>query len=186
MDGPVIETERLILRVPTQADFPAWTAYMQDEEAARFIGGVMAPSVAWRGMASIVGSWALQGHGMFSLIEKATGEWIGRAGPWFPQDWPGTEVGWGIIRSRWGRGLALEASIAAMDFAVHRLGWTDIIHCIDPANANSQALARRLGSANRGLGRMPPPYEDKTIEIWGQTASDWVSNRRAFASLDRH
>jgi RimJ/RimL family protein N-acetyltransferase len=175
--GPTLETDRLILRVPEETDFPAWAAFMADEEASRYIGGAMGPPTAWRGMATIVGSWALRGHGMFSLIEKATGEWIGRAGPWSPEGWPGTEVGWGIVRSRWGQGYAREASVAAMDFAVDKLGWTDIIHCIDPANTNSQALAKRLGSVNRGPGRMPPPFEDKPIDIWGQTAAEWKARR---------
>ncbi len=169
----VIETERLILRVPRQEDFAAWAAYMADEEAARYIGGQMQAPVAWRGMATIVGSWALKGFAMFSLVEKSTGEWIGRAGPWSPEGWPGTEVGWGIARSHWGKGLALEAAVACMDFAVNELGWTDIIHCIDPANANSQRLAQRLGSVNCGPGRMPPPFDDKPIDIWGQTAAEW-------------
>jgi RimJ/RimL family protein N-acetyltransferase len=179
-----IETERLILRVPRQEDFPAWAAYMQDEEAARYIGGVTAAPPAWRGMASIVGSWALLGFGMFSLIERATGEWVGRAGPWRPEGWPGPEIGWGIVRSRWGRGLALEAAIACMDFAVDRLGWADVIHSIHPDNVNSQRLAERLGSIRRGPGRLPPPFEAMPTEIWGQSAAEWKA-RRANLALRR-
>ncbi len=178
-----IETERLILRAPEPEDFPGWAAFMADEEAARFIGGQMPAATAWRGFATMAGSWALQGHGMFSMVEKATGEWVGRAGPWSPHGWPGTEVGWGIVRSRWGQGLALECAVASMDFAVDVLGWTDIIHCIDPANVNSQALAMRLGSVNRGPGKMPPPFDHLPIEIWGQTAADWTARRESFAAI---
>jgi RimJ/RimL family protein N-acetyltransferase len=177
--SPVIETARLILRPPLASDFEGWAAYMADEESARYIGRVQQKPVAWRGMATMAGSWALHGFGMFSVVEKATGQWVGRVGPWRPHGWPGDEVGWGVIRSVWGKGYAREAAVASMDFAVDVLGWTDIIHCIDPANVNSQNLARRLGSSNRGAGRMPAPFDADPIDIWGQTAAEWKKNRIA-------
>jgi RimJ/RimL family protein N-acetyltransferase len=176
----VIETERLTLRLPVIADFEAWAAFMGDEDAARYIGGQQPPAVVWRGMATMLGSWQLLGFGMFSVIEKTSGEWIGRVGPWSPHQWPGDEVGWGIVRSKWGQGLALEAAVASMDFATDVLGWKDIIHSIDPANTGSQKLAARLGSINRGPGQMPPPYQDKPIDIWGQSAAAWKTNRSRF------
>ena len=57
-------------------------------EAAHFIGGPVSRAVAWRGMATIVGCWLLRGHGFFSVIDKATGRWAGRVGPWQPEGWP--------------------------------------------------------------------------------------------------
>jgi RimJ/RimL family protein N-acetyltransferase len=170
---PIVETERLILRPPLMEDFGAWADFMQDAEAARYIGGVQAPSSAFRGMASLVGCWVIQGFAMFSMIEKATGRWVGRTGPWSPFGWPGTEVGWGVIQSCWGMGYAPEAARASIDFAIDRLGWTDIIHVIDPANSPSQAVARKLGSVNRGPGKLPAPFQDHPVEIWGQSADQW-------------
>jgi hypothetical protein len=38
----------------------------------------------------MAGAWAMQGFAMLSVIEKATGRWVGRAGPWQPEGWPGT------------------------------------------------------------------------------------------------
>ncbi|MDX2233323.1 MAG: GNAT family N-acetyltransferase [Hyphomonadaceae bacterium] len=176
--GPTLETARLILRPPVQTDFDLWAEFAADEVAAQFVGGRQPRSAAWRGMASVAGSWALLGFGMFSVIEKATGRWIGRLGPWRPDGWPGAEVGWGLARETWGKGYATEGATAAMDWAVDHLGWTDIIHCIDPANAASQAVAARLGSVNRGPGRMPAPFEAAPIDLWGQTAADWKARRR--------
>lgn len=169
----VIETERLILRVPRTDDLDGFVELMTDEEAARYIGKVQAPPVVWRGLAVMAGSWLLNGFGMFSVIEKASGRCIGRVGPWHPLGWPGTEVGWGVIRSVWGQGYAYEASVASMDFAVDVLGWTDIVHTIHPDNRRSQNLAARLGSVNRGPARLPAPYENDPVDIWGQTAAQW-------------
>ena len=177
----VIETERLVLRVPRAADLEGLVELMTDEEAARYIGKAQPPPVIWRGLAMMAGSWVVSGFGMFSVIEKASGRWVGRVGPWQPLGWPGTEVGWGVIRSVWGKGYAYEASVAAMDFAVDVLGWSDIIHSIHPDNTRSQTLAARLGSVNRGPGRLPQPYESDPVEIWGQTSAQWKKDRQHLA-----
>ena len=173
----VIETPRLILKVPTLAEFEPWCAYMADEESARYIGKAQPPSVVWRSMCSIIGAWHAEGFAMFSVFEKSSGRWIGRLGPWSPHGWPGNEVGWGVIREVWGKGYALEGALASMDFAVDVLGWTDIIHSIHPDNAASQKLAARLGSINRGPGQMPPPYHNDPVDLWGQTAAEWKARR---------
>ena len=101
--GPTLETERLVLRPPIEADLDAWAANLADAEAVRFIGGYQPRSLAWRNMAGVAGSWALRGFGTFSVLRKDTGRWIGRIGPHFPEDWPGREVGWGLAREAWGR-----------------------------------------------------------------------------------
>ncbi len=176
-DSLRIETERLILR-PTQAeDFEGWATLMADARSARDIGGPQPRSVAWRGFLSMAGAWAIQGYGMFSVIEKASDRWIGRLGPWQPEGWPGTEVGWGLLPDAWGKGYAPEGAAAAMDWAFDTLGWHEIIHCIAPDNAASQAVARKLGSAVLRPGRMPEPFNEHPIDIWGQTRDQWRQRR---------
>ena len=130
-------------------------------------------------MAAMAGSWQLKGFGMFSVVEKSTGRWVGRLGPWMPEGWPGTEVGWAIVRECWGRGYATEGAAAAMEFAFDRLGWTDVIHAIDPDNVASQQVARKLGSRNRGPGRLPAPFADSRIDLWGQTREEWRRQQRS-------
>ena len=159
------ETERLLLRPTNAEDLDGWAELMADPEASRFIGGPVPRAAAWRGLMTMAGAWSLQGFAMFSMIEKASGRWIGRTGPWQPEGWPGTEVGWGVIASAQGQGFAYEAAVATIDWAFDNLGWNDVIHCIDPANTPSQRLAERLGSANRGSGKLPPPFQDFPVDI---------------------
>ena len=179
--GPTLETARLILRPPGQEDLDGWVELMGDEEASRFIGGLQGRAQSWRGLATTAGSWAMLGFGMFSMIEKSSGEWVGRAGPWQPEEWPGTEVGWGLRRAFWGKGYALEAAEATIDWAFDTLGWTEVIHSIDPGNLASQKVARRLGSyvMQAGVMVMPPPYHELPIDIWGQTRAEWLARRAA-------
>lgn len=175
--GPVIETERLILRPPVLDDFDAWAAFYEDDDALKYIGGAQVRSVAWRSFTQAAGSWALQGFALFSVLEKSTGRWIGRVGPHFPEGWPGAEVGWAMDRSVWGRGYAFEAATASIDFAFDTLGWTDVIHCIAMDNIASRRLAERLGSRILRKATMPPPVTSGEIDVWGQSRAEWRAGR---------
>lgn len=179
--NPRIETDRLILRLPRAEDFERYAELLGDPEAARYIGGQLPRSAAWRRFLQMPGAWVVQGFAMFSVVEKTSGRWLGQAGPWRPDGWPGNEVGWSFHPDAWGRGYATEAAVAALDWAFANLDWDDVIHCIDPDNAASQRLAARLGSRNLGPGKMPPPYEDAPNEIWGQTREQWLARRGAAA-----
>ena len=141
-----IETERLILRPPGSQDFDGWAQLMGDEEASHFIGGPLDERGAWGNLALMAGAWTLDGFSNFSVIEKSSGRWIGRAGPWSPPGWPGHEIGWAFLRGVWGKGYAHEASLAAMKWSAATLGWREIVHIIHPENSRSIALAQRLGS----------------------------------------
>ncbi len=176
--APILETDRLILRAPAAEDLEPWVEFAADAETMRFLGGAQARSVAWRGLCTVLGAWTIRGFGMFSVIEKSSGRWVGRLGPWQPEDWPGTEVGWGLARESWGKGYATEGAVAAMDFAFDKLGWTEAIHTIEPGNVGSQAVAKRLGSTLWGPAKMPPPYEREVVETWGQTREQWRARRR--------
>jgi RimJ/RimL family protein N-acetyltransferase len=171
--GPTLQTERLILRPPEQGDLDAWAELFGNPESARFIGGARTRPESWRTLALVTGMWPLRGFGTFAVVEKATGACVGSAGPWQPEGWPGTEVGWSLVRSRWGRGYATEAASACLDWVFDELGWTEVIHCIDPQNAASAAVARRLGSQVLRMARMPPPFADHECQIWGQTREAW-------------
>ena len=175
--GPVLETERLILRPPGLEDLDAWADFMADDEHVRFIGGAQSRPVAWRGLMSVIGSWAAHGFGFFSVVEKSSGRWVGRLGPWQPEAWPGSEVGWGIVIEAGGKGYATEGAAAAMDWAFGNLGWNEIIHTIDFDNAPSRSVATKLGSKKLRNGRLPEPYHEKELEVWGQTRDEWAANR---------
>jgi RimJ/RimL family protein N-acetyltransferase len=183
MLGPTLETARLLLRPPIHADFDGFAEMAQEEETMRFIGGVAARDAAWRTMAMVAGSWSLLGYSMFSVIEKSSGQWIGRLGPWRPGgkegSWPGDEVGWALRASAQGKGYAAEGAAAAIDWAFDVLGWDNVIHSIDPANAASIALAERLGSyRQRSAVPLVAPYEGVLVDIYGQTKAEWRSRKR--------
>ncbi len=146
--APVLTTERLVLRAPVLADFEAFAGY-QASERSRFTGGPLTRELAWRAFGHLAGHWVLRGWGPF--VVELDGEALGSVGPFFPEGWPEPEIAWTLWRApAEGRGHAFEAAQAARDFAYRRLGWTTAISMIDPDNARSVALARRMGCTPDG------------------------------------
>lgn len=171
--GPFLMTKRLILRPTSAEDFEGWAAFCADPETMRFLGGTQTRADSWRSLCMMAGAWTVRGYAMFSLIRRDTGQWIGRIGPWYPEGWPGQEVGWGIAREYTGQGYAEEAATASIDYAFDVLGWDRVIHIIDPENTGSIALAQRLGSVNQGPTQMPEPFEGFRVDAYGQSKAEW-------------
>jgi RimJ/RimL family protein N-acetyltransferase len=175
IDGPVIETERLKLRQWRSTDIEPNTAMLADPASGRFITADGKPItdafVGWRNAAIMAGHWALHGVGMFVVEEKSSGKFAGRVGPWLPSGWPGFEIGWGIASEFRGKGYAVEAARASIDWAFANFELEEIIHCIDRENTASQAVARRLGAV---IGR--------EIDLFGHVADVWVTRCDAWTA----
>jgi RimJ/RimL family protein N-acetyltransferase len=172
-DGPLIETERLKLRRWREADIAPNTTMLADPDSGRFITSDGKPVLdafsGWRNAAIMAGHWALHGFGLFAVEEKSSGEFVGRVGPWWPRNWPGFEVGWGIARDFRAKGFAVEATRASIDWVFATFEIDRIIHCIDRENVASQAVARRLGA---GI--------DREIDLFGHVADLWVTSRHTW------
>lgn len=136
-----LETERLILRPWRGSDVAPNAVMLSDPLSGRFITAdrkpVTDPMNGWRNSAIMAGHWVLHGFGMFVVEEKSYGTFAGRVGPFFPSMWPGFEVGWGIANQFRGRGYAVEAARAAIDWSFATFDIERIVHCIDRENAAS-------------------------------------------------
>lgn len=147
---PVLETPRLILRAPAADDFEAFAAY-QASERSRYTGGPLDRNLAWRSFGHVVGHWVLRGYGVFVVERRDSGAAIGTAGPYFPVGWPEPEIAWTLWDAdSEGRGYAVEAALAARDWACEALGWSRPISLIVAGNTRSEALAARLGCRREG------------------------------------
>ena len=170
LNGPMIETKRLILRTWRETDIAPNTAMLSDPDTARYITADHKPITSelngWRNAAIMSGHWALHGYGMFVVEEKASGKYVGRVGPWHPPTWPGFEVGWGIAKEFRGKGYAREATCASIDWVFEHLAVDRIIHTIRPDNTASRSLAERLGAVIVGQA-----------EVFGDTVDVWVTTR---------
>jgi RimJ/RimL family protein N-acetyltransferase len=177
LSDPVIETEHLVLRPWRAEDVVPNTAMLGDPLAGRFITANGRPITdafdGWRNAAIMAGHWALYGVGMFVVEERKTGRYAGRVGPWMPPGWPGFEVGWGIAGDFRGKGYAVEAASAAIDWSFSTFEIDRIIHSIDRENTASQAVARRLGASKDGVTDLFGHVAD----IWVTTRASWTASR---------
>lgn len=80
MTEPILETDRLILRLPQESDFPTYETYYANPISSAFSGGPLRPDQAWRKLAADIGHWRLRGYGVWAVVRKLDGEMIGVCG----------------------------------------------------------------------------------------------------------
>lgn len=181
---PIIETERLRLRGFRAGDVETFCLQMADDAFAAFItreGRGLSHGESWQRFCSLSGHWVARGFGNFAIEEKASGAFVGHAGPLEPPGWPAFEIGWGIFPAFQGKGYATEAAAAAFHWAHHALGKTETLHMIDPTNAASEKVARALGAEP---GEMWTPFwpDPKPVRKW-RTSWEGFKASPAYARL---
>lgn len=152
LEIPEITTARLRLRSFEPRDIDAYAAMMAQPEVTRYLGdGQPLMRVdAWRQIAVLLGHWSLRGFGIWAVEERATGRFAGRIGCHEPEGWPGFELAYVLAQPFWGHGYAREGARAALRYAHERLGRTEVISLIRPANAASIRVAEALGGTRSG------------------------------------
>ncbi len=165
----VIETQRLTLRKPGASDVEALIDFYHSERAA-MAGGNVSYSKAVTRAYSVLGHWTHRGYGLFAITRKGEDIAVGLAGPYYPPGRPETEIGWVLFDGVEGNGYAVEAAKATIGFARDTLGWTDIVHYIDPDNLRSIAVAERLGAQLDPSAKQPKL--DKPCLVYRQPRID--------------
>jgi RimJ/RimL family protein N-acetyltransferase len=146
---PTLETERLIMRAHTAADFESMVPFYASE-VSRFYGGPCDRETAWRKFAMYPGHWMLRGYGPFVLESKSDGVMVGQCGPWYPDGWIEPEITWALMPGHHGKGYATEAARRALCYVYDDLGWSTAVSVIALENAASAHVAQRLGATNEG------------------------------------
>lgn len=145
MIAPTLTTQRLVLRMPVLADFPAFAEFWASPRA-QYMGGPCDRAAAWFWFSSDIAMWHLFGHGALMIDVRLTGETVGQvginAGPLYPE----TELGWLLYAGHEGHGYATEAATALRDWAFAALPLASLVSYIYPDNIASAKVAERLGA----------------------------------------
>jgi RimJ/RimL family protein N-acetyltransferase len=164
---PKLTTDRLILRGPILADFPAYAAQRADPVVMKYMGkgDLLTEEDAWSKFQSMTGHWNLLGYGTWAIAEKASGDFVGTLGyadKKRPQDHPASgapEMGWALAASAHGKGYASEALKAALAWGCDSFGPARVVCVISDDNVASIRVAEKHGfrqfatSTRYGLGR---------------------------------
>ena len=148
---PVIETERTRLRPARLSDKDAHVAMWADPRVTAFIGGEpRAPSLSWSRLLGGAGMWPVLGYGYWVFADKASDQLIGTGGLAYHgrglaelEGYP--EAGWAFDADHWGMGLATEVMRAILTWSDRVLQAPEVRCIIDPDNAASVGVARKLG-----------------------------------------
>ncbi|MEM9579168.1 MAG: GNAT family protein [Pseudomonadota bacterium] len=144
---PTIETERLILRAPTRADFEPYAEILLSKRA-QYMFAPMDRQQAWNYFANDAASWVIDGFGTWTAADKTTDAPRVFLGYNKPAMFPELELGWMTPVDAEGQGFAFEAAQAAQRWGFDNLSVASFVSYITPENARSIALAKRLGGTH--------------------------------------
>lgn len=164
-----LETPRLILRQWIASDLAPFAKLNADAETMRFfpepLSKTQSDAIAKRCSNLITengwGFWAVALKDSFE--PKNSEQFIGMVGlhkansalPFSPC----VEIGWRLLKEHWGKGLATEAAMAAMDFGFNELKLEEIVSFTAKLNTPSQALMQKLGMENTQQNFLHPDLD---------------------------
>ena len=176
----IIETERLILRAPSDADASAFHSALSDFDVVRMTGSVPWPYTPDDASAFIEASRQnfVSGDAFVFAITQPGGPTIGTVGLTPSGDC--LELGFWLSKSHWGRGYASEAARAVIDWSQKRFPGKGLIAGHFSDNPASGRVLEKLGFQYAGEVDMPSRARD------GLSASkQYVLNAPFSAALER-
>jgi [ribosomal protein S5]-alanine N-acetyltransferase len=143
----ILTTTRLQIREFIAEDADALARVICDPETMRFYPMPFERADADHWIERNQRRYETDGHGLWAVIVRKTGEVIGDCGVTL-QDVEGErlpEIGYHLRRDQWGRGLAAEAARACRDWAFLQRQSNFLISLIRPENEPSRRVAERNG-----------------------------------------
>ncbi len=143
----MIETGRLYHRKFTLADLPRLIEMRAAFEVNQYLGGTRLQNTEaiTKRMDFYISCYEKYGFGVCAIIWKPTNEMIGWSGLMPLGENSDIEVGYGMIKEFWGRGIGTETARAWLDFGFHKKNLERIVAVAYPENVNSRRIMEKLG-----------------------------------------
>jgi RimJ/RimL family protein N-acetyltransferase len=153
-----LESDRLLLRPMVLDDFDSLHALTVPEKMRTYLGPTK-PSrdESFQRLMRHAGGWALFGFGMFAVIEKSSGAFIGTNGLFMGKrelgdDFdPYPETGWIIADAYWGQGIATKSAQMAHEWMDATFNPKRTVCMISPGNIASLKIADKFGYQKIGV-----------------------------------
>ncbi len=145
----IIETRKLIIRKVSQNDLDDLYSICSDSELMKFVGdgNPLSKQQTQKWIDVTLSNYASKGFGMYGVIDKEAGAFIGYCGLVFSTDINDYELIYALSKGYWGRGLATEVAKHLVEFAFSVLDMGHIYASIDPENKASERILSKLGFA---------------------------------------
>lgn len=143
----ILETERCLVRETTPEDVEDFARIYSHPSVTRYMEGLYPDIEEEKAYVReyIKRIYTFYGFGVWTVVEKASGAVIGRAGVSYREGFPDPELGF-IIGVPWqGRGYAREVCSAILDYGRRALEFTQVQALVAPENAPSLKLCGELG-----------------------------------------
>ena len=143
----MLETERLLIRQFTDDDLDKLLELRSDDEVIKYIGGrrMQNPESIKKRLRFYIDCYAKYGYGMCAMIWKETGEMIGWSGLQPLEETDEIEVGYGMTKKFWGKGIGYECAKAWLEFGFNTANATRIVAVAAPENTGSWRIMEKLG-----------------------------------------
>lgn len=150
----IAETERLILRTWRDEDRPVYLAACNTAAVTAHLNGPASPEEIDAAFGRIASSQAENGFSFWAIERKSDAALLGYCGLRICDDlerpvYGEVEIGWRLREDAWGRGYALEAARACLEWAWANLDADRVVSFTIPANEPSWRLMERLGMERR-------------------------------------
>ena len=143
-----IETSRLILREFQQEDYRELAPILADPQVMQFATmGTLSVRQTQARIESFMTSYNKFGYGKWATILKESNELVGYCGIVREQidDQDEIEIGYRFDKSIWGKGLATESGLAAIEYGFDQFKFPYILGCVEPENIRSVKVLENLG-----------------------------------------
>ena len=147
MSAIILETGQLILREFVAEDVDALSQVLSDPVTMRFYPAPLRRDQVAEWIDRNQDRYRTDGHGLWAMLLKSTGELIGDCGP-TRQMVDGAEeieIGYHVRRDLWGKGFAPEAAAAARDWGFRNLKASQLISLVRVGNIPSRRVAEKIG-----------------------------------------
>lgn len=147
----IVLTGRLVLRPLSGSDLPDLQALKADPRVfAVMLGGVRTPQRTVDELADEVAFWGRRGVGIWSVRDRASGEFLGITGFMDRPDGLGIGLRFAFVAGMQGYGYASEATGAALRFAHERAGVRRVVAVARADNVGSRQVLGSIGMRECG------------------------------------
>jgi ribosomal-protein-alanine N-acetyltransferase len=162
VNGPTLETERLVLRRWIEDDRAPLSAIMGDADVMQYRFARLSRAESDALIDDNERSFEANGYGLWAVERLSDHRLLGFVG-FGTSDFgaafcPAVDVGWTLARDVWGQGCATEAAVAALDYGFGVIGFDEVVAHTTAPNERSRAVMHRLGMTHDPVDDFDGPW----------------------------